>query len=133
MAQKWNKIIWDKNSIQINWHNPYEPESLLDKKRFIITPKLLEKKHWLGYLRKKVDYAVINSLDVETVLRNPENSYKKKYYKEIQKLKPVITFNPYLLEKEKEIRHSLLEDLYIPFNALWQRERAGPLIKVYKL
>ena len=137
------RIAYDKNSIQFSPLDAYRKsdlksltsdfEVLLDKQKFSISYKLLKKKNWLKILRKKVDYIVINSFDFERALREPKDSPEKKYYKQILKLKPTITFNPYLLEKEKQVRFYLLEELYSPFETLWQRERAGPLIKIYKL
>lgn len=137
------KIAWDKNSIQLNFYDPYnrkdllavvnEKDTLTNKQKFPITIGLLKKKNWLAYLKKKVDFVVINSLDYEKALRQPGSSPEKKYYARILKLKPHIIFNPYLLEKEKKIRSLLIEDLYMPLDSLWCRERTGPIIKIYKL
>lgn len=137
------KIAWDKNSIQMSFHDVYnkkdllavvdDKEVLINKQKFSVTAGLLKKKDWLKYFKKKVDYAVINSLDYERVLRQPGSSPEKKYYTRILKLKPQIVFNPYLLEKEKKIRSLLIEDLYMPVDSLWYRERPGPVIKIYKL
>lgn len=137
------KIAWDKNSIQPNWHDAYdkqelkylgaELEVLISRQRFPVSLKLLEKKDWFKILRKKVDYVVINNIDYEQVLRQPGNKPGKKYYKKIFKLKPEIVFNPYLKESDKNTNGLLVEELYSPFLTLWQRERSGPVIKVYKL
>ena len=43
------------------------------------------------------------------------------------------SFNPYLKDLEKDLNSSLIEDLYSPYLTLWERERPGPVIKVYKL
>ena len=136
-------IARDKNSIQFNWFDPYskeslknlgaDPDMLIGKKQFIISSKLLAKENWFKILRKKVDYVVLNSFDAEKVLRSPGNNIEKKYYLKILKLKPLITINPYLKEYEKQTGSSLIEDLYSPYLTLWQRERSGPLIKIYKL
>jgi hypothetical protein len=76
---------------------------------------------------------VINSLDYERVLRDKNPKLLEKYYKRLLKLKPAITFNPYLRDKETKIRSSLIEELYSPSSQLFDRERTGPLIKIYKL
>lgn len=137
------KIAWDKNSVQINFFDPYniqdlkavsdDKELLRNRQKFPVTAHLLKDKNWLKYLKKKVDYVVINSLDYEKALRQDSKSPEKKYYAQILKLKPAITFNPYLLEQEKNVRSFLLEDLYMPLDSLWYRERTGPIIKIYKL
>ena len=137
------KIARDINSLQTSWTDAYDKKRLKslridqdvisDKQEFLITEKFLKQKNWFRGLRKKVDYVVINSYDSEMVLRKPGHSLLKKYYSKIQKLKPEIVFNPYLLEKENKIRSSLTEELLFPFESLWYRERLGPLISVYKL
>ncbi len=137
------KISWDKNSIQPNWHDAYDkqelkylvsdPEVLISRQRFPISLKLLEKKDWFKILKKKVDYVVINNIDYGQVLRCPENRLEKKYYKKILKLKPEIVFNPYLKEINKNTKDLLIEELYSPYLTLWERERTGPVIKIYKL
>lgn len=139
------KVAWDRNSIMPNWYDAYnktelkklvlDPDSLIDRQRFLITERFLKNKNWFKALRKKTDYVAINSLDYERSLRSRTQNYKKKYYLKILKLqeKPVIVFNPFLREKEKQIRLLTPEELYLPFSTLWQRERAGPLIKIYKL
>ena len=137
------KISWDKNSIQTNWHDAYnirtlrllvsDPEVLISKQKFPVTYKLLKEKNWFKTLKRKVDYVVINSFDYEQTLRQPGNNLEKKYYKQLCKLKPTITFNPYLKELEKTTGTLLIEDLNLPLLTLWQRERSGPVIKVYKL
>ncbi|MBI3590829.1 MAG: hypothetical protein HY094_05560 [Candidatus Melainabacteria bacterium] len=137
------KIVWDKNSIQTKGFAPYDknslknigvdPDSLVDKQRFYVSLKLLENKDWFRILRKKVDYVIVNSLDAQMILREPGHKLEKKYYKRLLKLKPFITFNPYLLELEKKVDSSIVEDLYSPLQTLWQRERGGPLINIYKL
>ncbi len=137
------KIAWDKNGIQPNWHDPYDKQKLKDlvidqevlvnRQRFLINLKFLEKKDWFKILKKKVDYVVVNSLDYEQVLRQPGKKLEKKYYRKMLKLKPVIAFNPYLKELDKNTKGLLIEDLYLPVLTLWQRERAGPVIRIYKL
>lgn len=137
------KISWDRNSIQLNWFNTYNsrdlrnlgiyPELLKNDQRFLISSVFLKDKKWFRNLRKKVDYVVINSLDYERVLREKNPKLLEKYYKRLLKLKPVITFNPYLRDKETKIRSSLIEELYSPSSQLFDRERTGPLIKIYKL
>jgi len=137
------RIAWDKNSIQPNWHDVYDkqelkylvadPELLINRQRFPVSLKLLEKNDWFKVLKKKVDYIVVNSLDYEQVLRRPGENLEKKYYKKILKLKPILVFNPYLKELDKNTKSLLIEDLYSPFLTLWQRERSGPVIKIYKL
>ena len=138
------KIAWDKNSIQLSWHDAYnkeglkslvtDPEVLINKQRIPVSLKLLEKKKdWFKILRKKVDYVVVNSLDSEMVFRHPQNELGKRYYKRILKLEPEIVFNPYLKDLDKNTGKLLVEDLYAPLQTLWQRERGGPVIKIYKL
>ena len=137
------KIVWDKNSIQPNWYDAYNKsdlkylvtdlETLINKQRFPVSLKLLQKKDWFKILRKKVDYLVINSLDYEQTFKQPGKKLEKKYYSKILKIKPVIAFNPYLREVDKNTRSLLTEDLYSPLLTLWQRERPGPVIKIYKL
>ena len=137
------KIVSDKNSIQTKWFSLYdksdlrnigaEPDLLVDKQKFYVNLKLLENKDWFRILRKKVDYVVINDLDAQKILREPGNKLEKKYYAKILKLKPLITFNPYLLELEKKANLFTIEELYSPLQTLWQRERTGPLINIYKL
>lgn len=125
------KIAWDKNSF-LKELLP-EEEFFTNKQRYNITSSLLNKKDWFKILRKKVDYVVIDSLDYEQVLRKPGKDLKKKYYKKLLKLKPVITFNPYLKDSDKHLSSFLFEELYSPYETLWQRERAGPVIRIYKL
>ncbi len=137
------KIAWDKNSIQLNWHDAYDKrdlqglvtdsEALTNKQRYPVSYKLLGDKNWFKILKKKVDYIVINSIDQEKILRQPGKKLEKKYYKKILRLKPVIVFNPYLKELDKNTKSLLVEDLYSPLLTLWQRERSGPVIKIYKL
>lgn len=137
------KIVWDKNSIQPKWFYPYNKRELeklgiaqdvlQDRREFIVNSKLLGLKGWHRILKKRVDYVVVNSLDEQNVLRRPGNLLKKKYYSKIQKSDPVITFNPYLRECEKQIGSFLIEDLYSPYLTLWKRERPGPVIKIYKV
>ena len=137
------KIAWDKNSIQPNWYDAYEkqelkaltadPEVLVNRQRFPVSLKFLERKNWFKVLKKKVDYVVINSLDYEQVLRRPERNLEKKYYRKFLKLKPFLVFNPYLKDLDKHTKSLLTEDLYSPLLTLWQRERSGPVIKIYKL
>lgn len=137
------RIVWDKNSVQHEWHDIYDKnvlkkyfddESLIKNvRKYEIDKKLLEKKYWLKILKKRVDYVIINSLDYETVMRQPGKNPSKKFYLAMKKQYPIITFNPYLREKERQIRNSLIEDLYSPFETLWARERSGPLIWIYKL
>lgn len=136
-------IAYDKNSIQPVWFDPYkkdvlksiveDPDVLTNPLRYEITDKLLKNKNWFKILKKKADYIVINSIDEEKVLRSSNSSLEKKYYKKLEQLEPVIVFNPYLKEYDKKIRFSVLEDLYSPFETLWQRERTGPIIKIYKI
>lgn len=137
------RIAWDKNSIQPSWFNAYDkrklnelfnsPWILFDRREFEVTNTLLKKEGFFKYLRKKVDYVVISSLDEEKVIRSKKNSLKKSYYAFFSKQKPVTTFNPYLKEYGKNLHHSLIEDLYSPYLSLWKRERPGPLIKIYKI
>ncbi len=137
------KIAWDKNSIQLNWHDAYnknelkniidEPDLLVSKQKFSVTPEFLKRKDWFLLLRKKVDYVIIDSIDYEAVLRQPGNNVRKQYYSKLLKLKPFIVISPYLKESNKQTSFSTLEDLYSPFKTLWERERAGPIIKIYKL
>lgn len=137
------KIAWDKNSIQPNWYDAYnkqelkdlvaDPEVLINRQRFPISLKLLEKKNWFEILKKKVDYVIVNSLDYEQVFKQPGRKLEKKYYKKILKLKPVLVLNPYLKELDKNTKSLLVEDLYSPVLTLWQRERSGPVIRIYKL
>ncbi len=137
------KIAWDKNSIQLNWHDAYskselkelvdETDLLISKQKFSITPDSLKRKDWFLQLRKKVDYVITDSLDYEVTKRQRADSQKKKYYKKLSKLKPLIAINPYLKDFDKKTNLSSIEDLYFPFNTLWERERAGPVIKIYKL
>ncbi len=137
------RIVWDKNSIQPNWYDPYnkedikhitrEPELLVNRQKYIVSNKLLKDKNWFKILRKKVDYVVINSIDYEYLFRNPVSNIEKKYYRKILKQKPLIVFNPYLKELDKNTRTLLIEDLYSPVLTLWQRERSGPVIRIYKL
>lgn len=137
------KVVWDKNSVQPNWHDVYDKEilkrlvedqeTLEDKLRLTVDSKLLTKKSWLKILRRTADYVVINSLDYEWVLRQKGDKLQGNFYKTILKREPEIVFNPYFLDKESHLRGSLFEDLYSPFETLWQRERTGPVIKIYKL
>lgn len=136
-------IAYDKNSIQLVWFDPYkkealksivdDPDILANPLRYEITSKLLKNKNWFKIIKRKVDYVVINSIDEERVLRKTGNSLEKEYYKKFEKLDPIIVFNPYLKEYDKKTRFSVLEDLYSPFETLWQRERSGPIIKIYKI
>ncbi len=137
------KVVWGRNSIQPNWHDVYSKNQLIDlgvdkealvtKQQFIVKNKLLKAKSWFQQLRKKVDYVVVSSLDTEKIFRSQGHSVEKKYYSKFEKLKPIITFNPYYLQKEKQIRLLRLEELYSPLETLWQRERTGPLVEIYKL
>lgn len=116
------KITWDKNSVQIE----------KDKRRFKLTPKILKQKDWFKTLRKKTDYVVVNSIDIEEA-KKQNKTLEKKYYKKILKLKPYIVINPYYKDIEEKIGHLIPEDLYLPYETLWLRERPGPIIKIYKL
>ena len=137
------KVVWGRNSIQPNWYDAYSKNYLIDlgidkdvlitKQQFIVKDKLLKAKSWFQQLRKKVDYVVVSSLDTEKIFRSQGHILEKKYYSKFEKLEPIITFNPYYLQKEKQIRLLRLEELYSPFETLWQRERTGPLIEIYKL
>lgn len=136
-------VAYDKNSIQPSWFDPYDkkalqnliedPDILNNPLKYEIKEKLLKNKKWFTLLKKKVDYVVINSVDEEKSFRKPEDSLEKKYYRKFQRLEPVIVFNPYLKEYDKKMHFSVLEDLYSPFETLWQRERSGPIIKIYKI
>ena len=136
------KISWDKHSLQLNWYDAYnksllnllvqEPEALINRQRYPITKKLIQSKNWIKTLKRKVDYVLINSIDYESALR-ARNVLSTKYYKKILKLEAEIVFNPYLQDLDKKPRRLLMEELYSPFLTLWQRERCGPVIKVYKL
>lgn len=120
-------IAWDENSLLLGKRKPSE------RKRYIIDDKFLSKKAWFRTLRKKADYVVVNSYDVEKVMRSSGNKLKKKFYRKILNLTPEITFNPYYKDVESKMNKLLMEDLYLPFKTLWQRERFGPLIRVYKI
>lgn len=136
------KIAWDKNSLQLGWTDAYnkkrleslgaDPDTFIDRRFYEIKESFIKRKDWLRLLKKKVDYVVVNSYDEERVLRSKENTFKKKYYMRLLKLDPDITFNPYYKDFDRKIRSSLLEDLYSPYVSLWNRERTGPLIKIYK-
>ncbi|OGI20455.1 MAG: hypothetical protein A3B68_02935 [Candidatus Melainabacteria bacterium RIFCSPHIGHO2_02_FULL_34_12] len=137
------KIAWDKNSLQLNWQNAYDKKELkgltgeavllLNRRNFPIEYDLLKKKDWFKFLRKKADYVVINSYDYELTLKQSGQIPKKKYYLKMLKQKPYMVFDPYLKDYDKKTKHSLPEELYSPFLSLWQRERSGPVIKVYKI
>lgn len=137
------KIIWDKNSVQPDWHNAYDkgilkrlvsdPALIINKQRYIISSKLLSDKNWFKLLKKKADYALINSIDYEEVFKQSGHSPEKKFYRKILKQEPLIVFNPYLKDLDKKTGSLLFEDLSSPLLTLWQRERSGPVIKVYKL
>ena len=137
------KITRDKNTIQNNWFYAYDksrlekagidPDLLVDRSEFLIDSHLLRKKDWFKILKKKVAFVIIDSIDSEKVLRQPDSKLMKKYYSKFSRRKPEIPFNPYLMEYDKKINSSLIEDLYSPFETLWQRERPGPVIKIYKL
>ena len=120
-------IAWDENSLLLGKRKPSE------RKRYVINDKVLSKKTWFTTLRKKADYVVINSYDVEKVMRSSGNKQRKRFYKKIQSLEPEATFNPYYKDVESRMNKLLIEDLYLPFKTLWQRERFGPLIKIYKV
>jgi hypothetical protein len=136
------KIAWDRNSLQPGWTDAYDkkgleilgadPEMFVDRRFYEIKESLIKRKDWVKVLKKKVDYVVVNSYDGEEVLRSKENTFKKKFYMRLSKIDPDITFNPYYKDFDKKIRSSLLEDLYSPYISLWNRERTGPLIKIYK-
>ena len=137
------KIAWDKNSLQLNWHDPYDKKELKNladdkdeiksRRKFPLTEKFLLRKDWFKILKKKADYVVINSIDSEAVLRSKSDSGEKKFYKKMLKLRPAVVFDPYLMEYGKKVRLFLDEDLYLPVESLWFRERTGPVIKIYKL
>lgn len=136
-------VAYDKNSIQPSWFDPYkkdvltnivdDPDVLTNPLKYEITEKLLKNKNWFKIIKRKVDYIVINSVDEERVLRTSNDSFEKKYYNKLKRLEPIIVFNPYLKEDDKKTHFSVLEDLYSPFETLWQRERSGPIIKIYKI
>ncbi|GEM_PF-3013828 len=136
------KIAWDKNSLQLGWTDAYnkkrlevlgaDPDTFIDRRFYEIKESFIKRKDWLRLLKKKIDYVVVNSYDEERALRSKENTFEKKYYMRLLKLDPDITFNPYYKDFDKKIRSSLLEDLYSPYVSLWNRERTGPLIKIYK-
>ena len=117
------KITCDKNSIQT-------PKSA---KRFELTSKLLKQKDWFKILRKKTDYVVVNSIDIDEAFNKRPDTLKKKYYRKILKLKPYMVINPYYKDIEENMKHLIPEDLYLPYETLWLRERPGPIIKIYKL
>lgn len=137
------KIAWDKNSLQINWFDPYslndlkgleiDPELLKNEQKFLISSSFLKDKKWFTKLRKKVDYVVINNLDYEKVLREKYPKLLEKYYLKLLKLKPVVVFSPYVGVKKEKISSFLLEELYFPLETLFTRERTGPVISIYKL
>lgn len=137
------RISWDRNSVQLNWFDQYNskdlrelgiyPELLKNDQRFLITSSFLKSRRWFRNLRRKVDYVVVNSLDYERVLREKNPKLLEKYYRHLLKLKPIITFNPYLRGVETKIRSSLIEELYSPSSNLFERERTGPIINIYKL
>lgn len=137
------KVTFDDNSIKLKWFESYDSnllsalginsDKLTDKKRYKIDKNLLKKKDWFKILRKKADYVVINSIDYEKALRDSGDPLQKKYYKKMMKLEPKIVFSPYLKDLDQHTNRLLTEELYLPFLTLWQRERAGPVIKVYKI
>lgn len=137
------KIAHDKNSIQLNWFDVLdkkfvkdlnlEPDTLDGPQIFNLTQDLLKKKNWHKILKKKVDYVIINSFDYEEVLRKKEQSPMNKFYRKFLISKPIIVFNPYYKDYERRIRKMPFEDLYFPMLTLWERERCGPVIKIYKL
>ncbi len=137
------KIVWDKNSVQPHWYDAYnkaeleklvsDPYLVTDKRKFFINPELLKRDRWLKLLKKKVDYVIVDNIEYEKFLRKPGHKIEKKYYKGILKLKPYLVFSPYLIENEKIAKQGLIEELYSPFLSLWQRERPGPIIKIYEM
>lgn len=153
MATEWIKrkvnqhytVAWDRSSIQLNKLDVLDKrklgkaKNLVKRKRkyvrrqFIISEKLLRNEFWYGLLKKKADYVVISSIDSERAMRNKKNLLKKKYYKELSKLNPEVTFNPYYQGLENKLNTLFYEDLFIPYGTLWKRERFGPVIKIYKL
>lgn len=137
------KIVWDKNSVQPRWYDAYnkadleklvsDPYLVTDKRKFLINPELLKRDRWLKLLKKKVDYVIVDNVEYEKCLREPGHKIEKRYYKGILKLKPYLTFSPYFIENEKIAKQGLIEELYSPFLSLWQRERPGPIIKIYEM
>jgi len=93
----------------------------------------LKQKDWFKILRKKTDYVVVNSIDIDEAFNKRPDTLKKKYYRKILKLKPYMVINPYYKDIEENMKHLIPEDLYLPYETLWLRERPGPIIKIYKL
>lgn len=144
-------VTWDRNSVQLSYLDALDknklgkarkaihPKRKQIRRRFIAGSKLLKEKNWFRILKKKTDYVVVNSIDIEKAFRSNRlnrskgNNFKKKYYKELLKEKPIAVFNPYYQGLENKTRYLWLEDLYMPFNTLFKRERFGPVIKIYEL
>ncbi len=137
------KIIYDKNSLQLSWFDPFsksflkkyaeDPDLISNPRKFELTSSLLSKKSYFKIIKRKVDYIVVDSYDMEKTLRNKGKSQKKDFYKKLRKLTPFIAFNPYLKDFDKKTRFESFTELYLPYLSLWNRERSGPVINVYKI
>ncbi len=138
-----SKIIYSKKTLQLEWFDPYskdllkedvdDPDLLINRERFSLSSKVMKKKDWYKVLKKEADYVVISSIDIEKAYRQPGYVYQKKFYKKFEKLKPLIVFNPYLREYDRYTDNYFYDEFFYPFLSLWQRERSGPVIKIYKI
>jgi hypothetical protein len=138
-----SKIIYTKQNLQLHWFDPYnrnlikdeveDPYLLVNEEWLPLTSKIMKEKDWFKILRKKADYVVVSTLDTEKVYRQSGYAMQKKFYRKMEKLRPIIVFNPYLKEYDKKVKDSLYDEFFSPYLSLWQRERGGPVVKIYKI
>ena len=138
-------IAWDDHSIEFggaaNFFGQEEREKknkkrssfVNERKKIIVDSSFLKQKDWFKILKKRADYVVVSSLDSESAFRSGENKLFKKYYKKLSRLNSEVSFNPYYKDVENKLRNLFFEDLYLPFETVFQRERFGPVVRVYKI
>jgi hypothetical protein len=82
------------------------------------------------YREQGFNYVIITSF-VYNIQWTRQDSGRKEYYTLLdQELELVQTFSPFISDSEPPFVN---DEMYGPAIHLWQRERPGPLIKVYKL
>ncbi len=142
LAKEWiEQHIPSNLRIAIQWHGPPlatqddpEPNSsrvyevdLLDP--FSSDSEMYSIQH---YWAQGFDYIILSSYIYELHRVEPvENSLRQAFYRELDSdLELMAEFNPFTDQSSPSF---FFEELWGPITTLWQRERPGPVIKIYRL
>jgi hypothetical protein len=142
LAKHWiEENIPEGSHIALQWHSPplstvddYEPASQRTYAAKTIDPFSSDPELYSldYYVRGAFDYVVMSSYIYRLQRVDPlENQQREAFYRSLDtEAQLVAEFKPTANNEEVPF---MFEEIYSPFVSLWQRDRPGPTIKIYRI